>query len=152
MDAVRHWFMNRYKLLSMIKVLLIILIFSYGAFASASGVPSEILVTEQNSDDLNVSVRELNSGVVETSLYQLSFPKIHSSCAAGRVQTFLLKDSDEISSSSMDYVVGSNNPSVLFHIPASGYDMALSIQYCCGKGPAPGCKNMLSIQSIKELL
>ena len=136
----------------MIKVLFVFLSISYGVFASAYDLPNEILVTAQNKDALNVSVRELNSGTGDARLYQLSFPKVHSSCAAGRVQTFLLKGADELSSSSMDYVVGSNDPSVLFHIPASGYDMALSIQYCCGKGPAPGCKNVLSIQSAKELL
>lgn len=50
----------------MIKVLFVILSFSYGAFALASGVPNEILVTAQNKDDLNVNVRELNSGADET--------------------------------------------------------------------------------------
>jgi len=136
----------------MIKYLIVILSISYASSVLASGLPNEMLVTDKNKEALKVSVQKLHSGAKETSLYQVNFPKKYSSCTAGRVQTFLLKDSDELTSSSMDYVVGSDDPSVLFHMPASGYDMALSIQYCCGKGTAPGCKNVLSIQSIKELL
>ncbi len=48
----------------------------------------------------------------------------------------------------MDYKVGSEQPSVLLHMPASGYDMAVTVQYCCLEGTSPGCKQSISISSV----
>jgi hypothetical protein len=136
----------------MIKNLIVFLSISASIIVNASDLPEEILVTAKNKELLHIDVQELNSGTDEANLYQLSFPKSLNACLAGRVQTFLLKDSDELTSSSMDYTVGSDEPTVLFHMPTSGYDMALTIQYCCSSGTDPGCQKALSIPSIRELL
>ncbi|WNZ57703.1 hypothetical protein QT397_10275 [Microbulbifer sp. MKSA007] len=114
----------------------------------AYGLPKNTEVTRANADLLSIKLEKIDSGSVDTFLYQLEFANKLESCLAGRVQTFLLIDKKEISSSSMDYKVGSEQPSVLLHMPASGYDMAITIQYCCSEGVSPSCKQSLSISSL----
>jgi len=124
----------------------------YCSSAISGALPLETMVTAENADSLSVNLTKLHTGDDKTDLYQLAFPQKHENCVAGRVQTFLLKDSDEVSSSSMDYKVGSVEPSILFHMQSSKYDMAVSLQYCCSEGFSPGCKKMLVIPSVRALV
>lgn len=117
--------------------------------ALAGGLPTNTEVTPQNAEAYSIKLHQIDSGTRETDLYQLAFSGQLNECAVGRVQTFLLNGENEISGSSMDYRVGSSEPSVLLHMPASGYDMAVTLQYCCSSGLSPGCEKSLSIKSLK---
>lgn len=115
-------------------------------------LPNATEVTPKNAESLGVKVSEEASGVSNVKLLYLQFPQQHNGCAAGRVSSTLLSDSgDEVTSSSMDYQVGSSSPSILAHFQPSSADMAFVIQYCCSGAPALGCKSALVINSIKEL-
>jgi len=118
--------------------------------ALAGGLPSNTEVTPDNAEEHSVNLKKVDSGSPETDLYQLKFSGQLNECPAGRVQTYLLQGESEISGSSMDYRVGSSEPSVLLHMPSSGYDMAVTLQYCCSSGPSPGCKKSLSIKSLRD--
>lgn len=122
----------------------------YGC-AFASGLPENVEVTAENAESLSISLSRIDSGESGTDLYQLVFSSQLEGCAAGRVQTTLLSGESEVSASSMDYRVGSSEPSVLLHMPSSGYDIAITLQYCCSDGLSPGCKKSVSIKSIKAL-
>ncbi|QTE85937.1 hypothetical protein [Shewanella algae] len=128
-----------------------ILKFSFLVFCGGSvagGLPENIEVTRENAESLSIKLEKIASGSAGTSLYQLEFANKLANCLAGRVQTYLLLGKKEISGSSMDYKVGSEQPSVLLHMPASGYDMAVTVQYCCLEGTSPGCKQSISISSV----
>lgn len=122
----------------------------YSGCALAGGLPANTEVTPANAEAHSITLKQVNPGSPEADLYQLEFPGQLKECPAGRVQTFLLKDESEISGSSMDYRVGSTAPSLLLHMPSSGYDMAVTLQYCCSSGLSPGCKKSLSIESIRD--
>ena len=117
----------------------------------AGGLPANIDITPENAIEYSISVQDLGSGDPETLLYQLRFSEKLGHCLAGRVQTALYAGRRELSSSSMDYPVNTNGPSLLVHFPAKEHDMAVTIQYCCTAGLAPGCKKSLSINSLKGL-
>lgn len=118
--------------------------------ALAGELPTNTEVTPENAQAYSVKLIQVGSGSQDIDLYQLEFSGQLNKCAAGRVQTFLLKGEREISGSSMDYRVGSSEPSVLLHLPSSGYDMAVTLQYCCSSGLSPGCQKSLSIKSLRS--
>ena len=118
----------------------------------AGGLPKNTEVTLENAESLSIKLKKMNSGSAGTSLYLLEFSDKLGNCLAGRVQTYLLHGENEISGSSMDFQVGSADPSILLHMPESGYDMAVMLQYCCAKGLSPGCKKSISINSVKGLV
>jgi hypothetical protein len=118
----------------------------------AAVLPDSTEVTRENSEKLGVIVSEKPSGESTVKLFSLQFPQEHQGCKAGRVSSTLLSsEGNEITSSSMDYQVGSSSPSILGHFQPSNSDMAFVIQYCCSSTKAPGCKSALVINSIKEL-
>ena len=118
----------------------------------SGGLPNSTKVTSKNAESLGIKVSEEDSGASKVKLFYLQFPQQYSGCAAGRVSSTLLNnDSDEVTSSSMDYQVGSSSPTILAHFQPSSSDMAFVIQYCCSGAKAPGCKSALVINSIKEL-
>ena len=142
---------RRYEHKVMYKILLLIIIFipisSYGG-----ELPESTEVTLQNSESLGVKISEQDSGSSKVKLFSLEFPQQYKGCIAGRVSSTLLNsEGNEITSSSMDYQVGTSSPSVLAHFQPEDTDMAFVIQYCCGEGKAPGCKIGLVIDSAKEL-
>jgi len=117
----------------------------------AGGLPKNTEVTPENAEALSIKLTKMDSGSSNTYLYRLEFADQLEGCLAGRVQTALINGDKEISASSMDYQVGSAKPNVLLHMPASGYDMAVTLQYCCSGKFSPGCKEALSIESVKGL-
>ena len=127
--------------------LILAVLFSYRSFAG--GLPVDTEVTYENAGKYQFSVQNIDSGGPDTLLYQVQFSKNLGTCEVGRVQTALYADGREISSSSMDYRVQSEKPSLLAHFPAKSHDLAVTIQYCCTLGLAPGCKKSLSINSLK---
>ncbi|MBY0417957.1 MAG: hypothetical protein K2W88_07850, partial [Pararheinheimera sp.] len=133
----------------MLKHSFIALIFVFSGSALAGGLAANTEVTSENAQAYSINLSQIDSGSPSVNLYQLEFSSHLDGCPAGRVQTFLLNGEHEISSSSMDYRVGSSEPSVLLHMPASGYDMAITLQYCCSTGLSPGCKKSLAINSLK---
>ena len=135
----------------MYKILLLIIILLPAGLYGA-GLPESTVVTFQNAQELGVKVSEQESGASKVKLFSLEFPQQFKGCVAGRVASTLLNlDGNEITSSSMDYQVGSNSPSILAHFQPQESDMAFVIQYCCSEGKAPGCKVGLVINSAKEL-
>lgn len=135
----------------MIKYLLSFALLGSGSCALAVGLPKNTEVTPENAEMLSIKLAKMDSGSSDTYLYRLEFSDQLEECSAGRVQTALISGGNEISASSMDYQVGSSKPSILFHMPTLGYDMAVTLQYCCSSGFSPGCKKSLSIQSVKSL-
>ncbi len=95
--------------------------------ALAGGLPDNVEVTLENFESLSIKLKKTDSGSEDNSLYQLEFANNLGNCLAGRVQIYLLLGESEISGSSMDYKVGSEQLSVLFHMPVSGYDMAVTV-------------------------
>ncbi len=128
------------------------LTFILSSCALAAGLPTSIEVTPKNAEAYSIELKQISSGSPSTDLYQLEFSDKLEECSAGRVQTALFSGENEISSSSMDYKVGSSQPSLLIHMPAAGYDMAITLQYCCAAGLSPGCKRSLSIKSVKDFV
>jgi len=135
----------------MYKILFIaILLISISVFGA--DLPDSVEVTMGNAKSLGVMVTEEDSGASNIKLLYLRFPQHYKGCAAGRVSSTLLNnDGDEVTSSSMDYQVGSSTPSILAHFNPSSSDMAFVIQYCCNGAKYLGCKSALVINSIKEL-
>ncbi|RUO18055.1 hypothetical protein CWE08_12000 [Aliidiomarina iranensis] len=125
------------------------LLFMISGCALVEGLPTNTEVTPENAEAYSIELHQIDSGSPEIDLYQLEFSGQLNECPAGRVQTFLFDDENQISGFSMDYKVGSSKPSMLLHMPASGYDMAITLQYCCSSGLSPGCKRSLSIASVK---
>ncbi|WP_339899824.1 hypothetical protein [uncultured Gilvimarinus sp.] len=136
----------------MLRQIFVALLFILYSSALAAGFPTNTEITPKNAEAYSIELKQIGSGSPDVVLYQLEFSGKLEKCSAGRVQTSLFIGENEISSSSMDYKVGSSPPSVLLHMPASGYDMAITLQYCCMAGLSPGCKRSLSIKSVKAFV
>ncbi|WP_445360093.1 hypothetical protein ACJJIL_15155 [Microbulbifer sp. EKSA005] len=134
----------------MFKHIVKIMAFLFCGYAMADGLPRNTEVTPENAESLSIQLKKIDSGSAENYLYLLEFSDKLGNCMAGRVQTSLMLAKNEISGSSMDYQVGSSKPTVLLHMPASGYDMAVTLQYCCSTGLYPGCEKSISISSVKS--
>lgn len=129
----------------------LLILFSFDS-ALAGGLPANTELTPENSESFSVKLTALDSGDSATSMYRLSFSPRIEECGIGRVQTALFDGEKQVSGSSMDYDVGSLQPSVLFHMPSKGYDMAIALQYCCSTESFRACEKSLSIRSVRAFM
>ena len=119
----------------------------------ADGLPEKIFVSSKNAEQLGFEFTlDKEQGSPKIWVVTLKFPlKVRDGWPVRRVQTYLMdKNGVELSSTSLDHIVSSSSPSLLFHFQPEMYDMAVVVQYSCPDGGDYGCAEAYTIQSMKS--